>query len=164
MVFDKLIGIENIKNVPVVKRLSVRTVTKRNEKFLMLLTNRGDLIFPGGGVENGGTFEHAAIRELMEETGYQVCNEIIYLGRVINRKPDKFDKSCLFEAELHFYKCNINEKKETPKLTFNEIQLGITPKWMTKEEIIKWNIGYNEKLENKDIWIEMVEFVPAQIY
>ncbi|MCP4179451.1 MAG: NUDIX domain-containing protein [bacterium] len=159
MDFDKFIGIENNECKSTIKRLSVRTVTKHNENFLMLLTNRGDLIFPGGGVEKDEGYEDAAIRELMEETGYKACNDIRYLGRVVTRKPDKFDKACLFESEMYFYKCNVKEEREKPKLSLNEIQLDIKPKWMTKEEIIKWNRCYNEKLEYNDIWVEMVEFV-----
>lgn len=35
---------------------------------------RGDIVwnFPGGGVEEGETFEQACVREVMEETGYTV--------------------------------------------------------------------------------------------
>ncbi|MBD7963535.1 NUDIX domain-containing protein [Fictibacillus norfolkensis] len=35
---------------------------------------RGDIVwnYPGGGVEDGETFEQACVREVMEETGYTV--------------------------------------------------------------------------------------------
>lgn len=48
---------------------------EETEKVLMVENRRGetsDFTLPGGGVENGETLEQAAIREVKEETGYDI--------------------------------------------------------------------------------------------
>lgn len=61
-----------------------QAVIVQDDRVLMVrqLVKRGDLVwnFPGGGVEPGETFEAACVREVKEETGYDVEIEALLLG------------------------------------------------------------------------------------
>jgi 8-oxo-dGTP pyrophosphatase MutT (NUDIX family) len=53
MILDRFIGMDKKAGYDIVKKHSVRIVVKKSGKYLMILTKRGDLIFPGGGLEVG---------------------------------------------------------------------------------------------------------------
>jgi len=83
----------------------------KGSKILMVkqFVQRGDIVwnFPGGGIEDNETPEEACVREVKEETGYNVV-----IKRLLLKSPNKFT----FEAEIisgHLYlDINIEDNKD----------------------------------------------------
>lgn len=109
MSFKVHFGLEEsntIKN----ERVSVRTVVKSRNKFLIISTKRGDLIFPGGGIEANERLIGAVERELVEETGYVSIKAPEYLGEVTNIRKDRFDKNQLYKSIMYFFLCEVGDE------------------------------------------------------
>ncbi|WP_456290027.1 NUDIX domain-containing protein [Paenibacillus sp. AK002] len=74
--------------------ISQALITRNNEVLMVRqYVQRGDIVwnYPGGGIEEGETPEEACIREVKEETGFEV--EII---KLLNYNNDKYT----FKAEI----------------------------------------------------------------
>ncbi|MFW5893155.1 MAG: NUDIX hydrolase, partial [Bacillota bacterium] len=79
----------------------------------MLLSNKGDYKFPGGGLEESETCEDALQREVKEETGYAI--EVgKHVGSAMERRRDFYDPGLVFEMVSHYYACTLKGKAETP--------------------------------------------------
>ncbi|CAG7652746.1 RNA pyrophosphohydrolase [Paenibacillus solanacearum] len=78
----------------------------KDNKVLMVrqYVERGDIVwnFPGGGINNNESPEEACIRELKEETGYEVMIE-----KLINKTGEKYTyKAKIIGGELELNKEN----------------------------------------------------------
>ncbi len=159
MTFRKTFGLNKSKEIKVNRRTSVKILATIENKFLMLSTNRGDLEFPGGKIEDGERREAAVKRELLEETGYEVSGGIEYLGEVISRRKDRFEFDKLYEVCMYFYKCSIEFKTETLFLSESEKKFNPIPIILEKEEIIKINNIYALKNPSENMIGEITEFI-----
>ena len=99
--------------VKIYYREAVRAVIIKEEKILLIYSEKnGDYKLPGGGVEEGETYEEALIREVEEEAGYRVLvkNEIL---QVMEYDEGQFDDCDVFQMLSIYYKCEILEEKKT---------------------------------------------------
>lgn len=157
--FDEVIGVEKTAGKTVGARVSVRGVVIRDGKVLMIATNRGDVSFPGGGIDEGETHARALEREMLEETGYETTCVGDYLGQVIYRKIDKFDHSKLYEITTRYFLCQVVDAPVAQKLCASEVALDFKAVWLEPEEAMKHNLLYKQKLPPQDAWSESVNVV-----
>ncbi|MGE5473890.1 MAG: NUDIX hydrolase [Ignavibacteriales bacterium] len=107
----------------------------------MVLTNRNDYKFPGGGIQPKENIEEALIREVEEETGYVVKNTKERLGVIVQRDIDKYEKDAIFEMTSYYYLCEVTGTKFEQRLDDYEEEQNFHPVWITIEAAINLKKG-----------------------
>ncbi|RLQ92421.1 NUDIX domain-containing protein [Falsibacillus albus] len=156
MVFQKFLveqGTDEI-NKRVNHRIAVKAVIYKNDKLLLIHTNRGDYKFPGGGVEEKESHHEALTREIAEETGYVHCTVKDKLGKVVERKQDEFDEGAIFQMTSHYYLCELEDEERYPlQLDDYEEEQEFCPIWVSIDEAIEQNDKLKIQLV-KNGWIK----------
>ena len=138
-------------------RPAVRGIILRDEMILLIRTAKGDLKFPGGGLEENETLEEALIREIREETGY--VNVVVQTGNrfgsYIERKLDQFDKHTVFESRsIYMFTEVIGDERIDVKLDDYEEVLQFQAEWIPIKEAIIQNTYALLSEEEPSAWIE----------
>ncbi len=127
-------------NPPKKTRPAARGLAVKDGKVLLTYEAKKDVYMsPGGGREGNESFEECCIRELKEESGYDVVPTEAFL--VIYEYC--FD-TCY---EAHYFLCDITGQGEA-NLTPTEIDHGVCPRWLPIEEAIEVFSHYDEKTED----------------
>jgi 8-oxo-dGTP pyrophosphatase MutT (NUDIX family) len=151
MVFDELMGLEKKEDKSIFKREAVRGIVIKGKKILMVLSNKGDVKLPGGGIEYEDHY-HALKREIKEETGYEVETISSLIGRIIERKLDEYDESSYFEMISYYYCVKVKDSQGELSLTESEKALEMKPIWLTIPEAInKYEVALKQADPNS--WI-----------
>lgn len=125
---------------PVKTRPASRGIVVRDGNVLLTYeAHTGVYMSPGGGREGNESFEECCIRELKEESGYEVVPVKPFL--VINEYC--FD-TCY---EAHYFLCEITGRGEA-RLTPTEIDHGVCSRWLPIDEAIEIFSHYDEKTED----------------
>ena len=159
MTLKKIFGLKTGNQMQVDRKTSVKILAKDENKYLMLATNRGDLEFPGGKIEDGEKRECAVKRELLEETGYEVTGTLKYLGQIVSRRKDRFEAHKIYETLMYFYRCNVKYKTNDLALSAREKKFNPVPIILEKEVIIELNKKYASKNPRENVIGEITEFV-----
>lgn len=123
---------------PVSERTAARGIIRRGEDWLMIFSKYGDYKFPGGGMENGESLEETLIREVKEETGYQVIKESIRkYGQVLERR--KGEGSSILEMDSYYYVCDIREEAGERNLDEYEKEYDYQIVWIPLKEALENN-------------------------
>lgn len=122
------------------KREAVRGVIKKGEKFLLVYSRENkDYKFPGGGIKRGEDHRTALRRELKEEVGAIMTENIDSIGKIIQyNKPIEHDFD-VFHMDSYYYSCSVEDKLEEQDLDEYEAILGFEPRWVTLKEAIEQN-------------------------
>ncbi len=119
-------------------REAVRAVIMDNNKILLIYSEKnGDYKLPGGGVEEGETYEEALIREVEEEAGVRVSiNKELF--RVMEYDEGQFDDCDLFKMLSIYYEAHVT-KNLKQNLDSYEYEMGFIPKWVEISQAIEKN-------------------------
>lgn len=138
MIIDEILGIQKIKNrnIKITTRQAVRAIVLKDNKILMVHTNKGDYKFPGGGIKRQESHEEALRREVIEETGYIIEGMGERAGIIVQRNPNQFDTSGIFEMTSYYYFCDVKTNKTKQHLDKYEEEQEFEPRWIELDEVI----------------------------
>ena len=129
---------DNMKTIEILGANRFETYTKTREGSRAIIiqdgkillsheVNSGWWLIPGGGMEEGETFEDCCIREVEEETGYIVRPLEPFL-----RLNEYYEEYCYTS---YYYVCEVSGKGQM-RLTEAEKQRGVEPQWIPLEEAL----------------------------
>ena len=105
-------------------RVAVRGIIIVEGKLLMIESDSGELKLPGGGLDDGEDDCQALVREVKEETGYDVIIHTIEPFGEIEEKRLSILEPKLWHQISRLYFCKVNPTKGQCKYTENEIKSG----------------------------------------
>ena len=120
-------------------REAVRAIILIGTRTLMLVNNKGDYKFPGGGVEDEESHHEALRREVEEETGYSLSSIIREIGTTIERRPDIYMENVGFEMQSTYYICDISDRHVGQNLSKYEEALEFKAEWIEMEYALNNN-------------------------
>lgn len=99
-------------------------IYNEDEQKVLLVNNRGGgWSFPGGAVEQGETFEQAAIRETKEETGLTIeAGEIVAVNEAFFKEKGHHALFITFKARILDGEISIQDKDEISEIIWVDIQ------------------------------------------
>jgi 8-oxo-dGTP diphosphatase len=111
-------------------RPTAKGIVLDSENRIALLSNGDHSLFPGGGVDEGETFEQAFIRECKEEIGCDV--KVSYsLGKAMHMRAKNMTK-----YDVEFFVGRVIGEKGLPT-TNDRSELACTIDWLAPDEVLK---------------------------
>lgn len=134
---DKLIPADSAIN----SRTAVRGVIADDKGYLLILTNKGDYKFPGGGIHPGESDEQALRREILEETGYPVSEFGGVVGTATEQNADQLHEKSFFVMKSIYIECQIDQsQQQLQNLDQYEHEQAFTPVFVSIEAAIENNL------------------------
>lgn len=132
-------------------RIAVRGIIFIDGKLLMIENNFGEVKLPGGGIDSGEDDYQALIREVKEETGYDVILETIVPFGQIEEKRLSVHEPMIWHQISRLFFCEVYPEKGECEYTENEKKYGFKQVWYTLEEALEKNKIMLDK-EGKQAW------------
>ncbi|MDR5897654.1 NUDIX domain-containing protein [Halomonas vilamensis] len=142
LIHDSLPQTLTPEGLNVLEREAARAIVTRDDKILLLYTERyDDFSFPGGGIDAGENPESGLHRELFEETGANDIKVISHFGYVTEYTPTwKKPWDVMFQTS-HWFTCHIGNTLGEARLEDYEAANGMAAAWVTLEEALSHNRG-----------------------
>ena len=139
MEMDIFIDFKNYsRESSVFKGTGAQAIVSKEEKYLLLTSKFGDCKFPGGGVEEGETLIDTLIREVREETGFQILTDSIRkYGVTLEKRRGK--QADVMIMDSHYYFCRIGHDVVEKMLDPYEEEYDYQNEWMPLEEALVRN-------------------------
>ena len=132
-------------------RVAVRGIIFIEGKLLMIESKSGELKLPGGGVDDGEDDCQALLREVKEETGYDVIADSIEPFGEIEEKRLSTLEPMIWHQISRIYFCRVNLVKGECNYTENEKKDGFRQVLYSIEDAIEKNKIMLEN-EGKQAW------------
>ncbi|VEU80572.1 NUDIX hydrolase [Haploplasma axanthum] len=131
-------------------RKASRAVIIKDNKVLVLKSDNHEVKLPGGGVDNDETFIDALIREVKEETGYDVLS-FSEFGVVDLFANSKTNNEKQFSMRSKYFLVEVNKQPSKTNFQGYEIEENFQPIWIELEETIDINERALNNNRNNDI-------------
>lgn len=153
----------------ILRRHAARGIVLREEKILLLFTERyNDFSLPGGGIDEGEEITVALKRELEEETGAQDVQVKDHYGFIEEYRPYWKPEYDLMHMTSHFFVCDVAAELADVRMESYEIANGMKPMWVCVSEAMHHNrqvMGRREKTMGQSIQREtfMLEKISREL-
>ncbi|TRW49451.1 NUDIX domain-containing protein [Aliidiomarina halalkaliphila] len=141
-----LICPRSVNHLRVLERQAARAIVQRDQKLLMMYTERyDDFSFPGGGIDPAEGPKTALVRELSEETGAREIEVQEAFGKVTEFVPTwKKDWDVMYQTSFWYF-CAIAQQLGNNHLEDYEQANGMHAMWVTPDEALQHNRRVIEK-------------------
>ncbi len=120
-------------------RVAVRGIIFIDGKLLMIEDKYGEVKLPGGGIDPNEDDYQALVREVKEETGYDVNLETIVPFGEIEEKRLSTSEPMIWHQFSRLYFCEVYSEQGTCDYTDNEKKYGFRQVLYTLEEALEKN-------------------------
>lgn len=126
-------------NLEEIYRVAVRGIIFIDGKLLMTEDKYGEVKLPGGGIDPGEDDVQALVREVKEETGYDVKVDTIVPFGEIEEKRLSVHEQMIWHQFSRLYFCEVYSEPGACDYTENEKKYGFRQVLYTLEEAIEKN-------------------------
>ena len=134
-----------------IRRVCVRGIIFIDGKLLTVEDHFGAVKLPGGGIDSGEDDRRALIREVKEETGYDVIEETIVPFGEIEEKRLSLHEPMIWHQFSRLYFCEVYPDRGACAYTENEKKYGFRQALYTLHEALEKNQIMLEK-EGQLVW------------
>lgn len=139
------------ENLEEIYRISVRGIIFVGGKLLMIESSFGEVKLPGGGMDPGEDEYQTLVREVKEETGYDVIPESIKPFGEIEEKRLAVYEPMIWHQINRLYFCDVYAEQGECEYSENEKEEGFHQVFYTIEEALEKNERMLEK-EGLQAW------------
>ena len=126
-------------NLAEIYRVAVRGIIFIDGKLLMIEDDFGEVKLPGGGIDPNEDDYQALVREVKEETGYDVNLETIVPFGEIEEKRLSVHEPMIWHQFSRLYFCEVYPEQGACDYTENEKKYGFRQVLYTLEEALEKN-------------------------